>query len=422
MPKQGPVEGPYTWTADFSGAIDLPAVGMYGQAIDSDAAVNAGTLVHYSAGGPADRPGLKTIHANMESYDSVVTYGWEIGSPLTLTIDDPDTSLTPDLAIVREFAEDPFFFNIAEWLTIEAGQTVSVTDGTTTVEHVVGPLRITSADRATGVVTGIATPGLPVELIPTDGEDFLGVYYTDPASNGSWQIQAPAGVLSAADWLMSNQFETADPNEDSETQYDWYFAQPSMNVCVNCDSVEGFDWPSGAEVTLTIDDPDTPDTDYQDTETVGADPAGSVGNIGFVFADSFDVLPGHIVALDDGQTHLSHTVQTVEVTTVDAAADTISGTADAGDQIRVFANPEYGGHDVTSRPKRTAPGLRRLPGSWISFQVSLAGPKKVIPTPMFLREQHTHGTSRKLAWCSAASARLWTTTQSTSPPPAGRCH
>lgn len=230
VPKQGPVEGLYTWVADFSGHIDLPTVGMHGQAIDSDADVNAATLVHYSAGGMADSPGLKTIRANLESYDSVFTYGWEIGSLLKLTIEDPDTPASPDLVTSQEFSEDPWFFDVAEWITIEPGQQVSLTDGTTTVDHLVGPLQIASADRATDVVTGIAAPGVPVELIPTDGEDFLGVYYTDPEADGSWQIRVPAGMLATAKSLTSNQFETADPNEDSETQYDWYFPEPSGYV------------------------------------------------------------------------------------------------------------------------------------------------------------------------------------------------
>ena len=43
----------------------------------------------------------------------------------------------------------------------QTGHQVALTDGATTLEHIVGPLQITSADRATDVVTGGGIHGIP---------------------------------------------------------------------------------------------------------------------------------------------------------------------------------------------------------------------------------------------------------------------
>jgi hypothetical protein len=359
-------DGTGAWTADVGGeGFDIvPGTAVYVFQADED--WDQTQIDFYVA--MEERPGLKTISANLESYDAVFTFGWQIGSLLTLTIEDPDTPLSPDLVTTREFSEDLFFFNIAEWIAIEPGQLVSLTDGTTTVEHVVGPLQITSADRATDAVEGIAIPGIPVELIPAPAGD---AFYVDPEADGTWQIELPAGTLSAAEWLMSNQFESLDPGEDSETQYDWYFPNPAMVVAVNRDAVEGFEWPEGADVRLTIDDPGTAlSPDFTAKETVGTDPAGSAGNVGFVFADEFDVRPGHLVTLDDGQTLLSHVVQTVEVTDVDSAADTVSGTADPGDVITVTVIPEL------ADPQPVVQATTQPDGTWVA---SFAGVFDLVP-------------------------------------------
>jgi hypothetical protein len=359
-------DGTGAWTADVGGeGFDIvPGTTVYVYQADEDWDQ---TQIDFHVE-MEERPGLKTIRANLESYDSVFTFGWQIGSLLTLTIEDPDTPLSPDLVTSQEFSGDAIFFNIAEWIAIEPGQEVSLTDGTTTVDHVVGPLQITSADRATDVVAGIASPGSRVELIPAPGEE---AFYVDPEADGTWQIELPAGTLAAADWVMSNQAESIDPDEDSETQYDWYFPSPGMVVAVNRDAVEGFEWPEGADVTLTIDDPDTSlSPDFTANETVGNDPAGSAGNVGFVFADEFDVRPGHVVTLDDGQTLLSHVVQTVEVTNVDIAADTVSGTADPGDVITVIVIPEL------ADPQPVVQATTQPDGTWVA---SFAGVFDLVP-------------------------------------------
>lgn len=115
-----------------------------------------------------------------------------------------------------------------------------------------------------------------------------------------------------------------------------------FTVFVNADQALGVDWPQGAAVTLSIDDPFTSlSPDFTATESVGAE-----SYVRFAFEDEFDVRPGHVVTMDDGQTLISHVVQTVEVSGVDVAADTVSGTADPGDMIEVIIYPEFGGEFV----------------------------------------------------------------------------
>ncbi len=115
---------------------------------------------------------------------------------------------------------------------------------------------------------------------------------------------------------------------------------PKFGVGVDSDGVEGFDWPEGAVVTLEIDDPVTAATpDFTASQLVAA---GSGGIVPFQFAGEYDVKAGDVVTMYDGEPvfSTSHQVQTVQITGVDVVADTVSGTADAGDEITVHLFPE----------------------------------------------------------------------------------
>lgn len=97
------------------------------------------------------------------------------------------------------------------------------------------------------------------------------------------------------------------------------------------DWVDGNFWPIGVLVTLTIDDPFTGVVvDHMDTQTVTES-----GQFRFELGGAFDIQPGHIVVVTDGVTTKEHIVTNLAVTSVDTQSDTVSGTADAGDQIEV---------------------------------------------------------------------------------------
>src|SRR5574341_652113 len=104
------------------------------------------------------------------------------------------------------------------------------------------------------------------------------------------------------------------------------------------EAVEGWEWPEGAVVHLAIDDLTTaasPDFEQDGTMamTTWGDPRTCVS---FDFADTYDLKMGDIVMVTDGTTGRTHVVRSLSVTEVDAAADTVAGTADAGAVIQVW--------------------------------------------------------------------------------------
>jgi hypothetical protein len=120
-------------------------------------------------------------------------------------------------------------------------------------------------------------------------------------------------------------------------------SDPFLDVNPANNSVTGIDWPLGEEVTLTIDVPGTGEpVDYSDTGTPGTapwDPESTWVTFGVV---GLLLEPGHIVTMTDGVTTEEHIVTSLTITEVDQAANTVSGTAEAGSEVvvRVF-EPEF---------------------------------------------------------------------------------
>ena len=118
-------------------------------------------------------------------------------------------------------------------------------------------------------------------------------------------------------------------------------ASPTLFVSVTAGIFEGGvfgdNWPLGASVTVTIDDPDTVGIDYTDTQT--AQVADWDLNATFVEfnTNGFAIEPGQVVDMTDGTTTKTHTVTNVTITEVSANADTVAGTANAGTEVVVRA-------------------------------------------------------------------------------------
>ncbi len=266
---------------------------------------------------------------------------WQPGSSVQVDIDDPAVPGDVDFTTTLPTDDNGRFEAFDLPFDIQPGQHVTVTQGDYLKTHDVIDLTIDDVDLAADTVSGTGAAETTTVVNTGTSDVTISVQVTSD-TNGAWTADLSADI----DLVPGMGFYVFQVDEDGDhTQVDLNppFPQPSMSVCVNCESVEGFDWPAGVPVTLTIDDPATPtQPDYSAVETVGTDPAGSAGNVGFVFQGAFDVQAGHLVTLDDGLTQITHVVQTVEVTAVDAAADTVSGTAEPGDEIRVYTNPEHG--------------------------------------------------------------------------------
>jgi hypothetical protein len=90
-------------------------------------------------------------------------------------------------------------------------------------------------------------------------------------------------------------------------------------------------WTPGATISLTIEDGSG--VVYSDSQTADTD-----GNFQFNLWNVFDLEPGHFVTVSDGTTTKTHTVIDVEVTSIDTDNDQVSGSANPGAQVRVWAS------------------------------------------------------------------------------------
>lgn len=117
------------------------------------------------------------------------------------------------------------------------------------------------------------------------------------------------------------------------------------------DAVEGWEWPEGSTVSLSIEDLNTaisPDftgqadaavTDWGDPRTY----------FRIDFAGAYDLKVDDVVTLSYETTTRSHTVKNLAITNVDAVADTITGSADAGVLVQVWPH----GYDVVATVNAT---------------------------------------------------------------------
>jgi hypothetical protein len=114
---------------------------------------------------------------------------------------------------------------------------------------------------------------------------------------------------------------------------------PTAQVVLNNQQVHCSDWPLGATLTLTIDDPTTGvGIDYSDTKVVGSVIPPDETFVLFDLSGHFEVKPGFSVTVTDGITPKALSVRFLKITLVDAQADKIYGQADPGVQIRVWVS------------------------------------------------------------------------------------
>ena len=113
------------------------------------------------------------------------------------------------------------------------------------------------------------------------------------------------------------------------------------------DAVEGWEWPDGAEVQLTIDHAPGFWSSGISQVTTWGDPRTYVR---IEFGQNYDLQPGDEVTLTYGEIRRSHVVQNLAVTAADAASDTVAGTADPGAALQVWPH----GYDQVATIQTTA--------------------------------------------------------------------
>ena len=208
---------------------------------------------------------------------------------------------------------------------------------------VVSELEITGYDLVDDTVLGsaaIASPGINVHVNACEAGGPGGCADRDVVADtgtGDWTADF------TGDWdiMPGTWMDSHESDDDGDiTSFGTHVPSPPtpyFSVRANRDTVEAYDWPMGASLDLSIDDPSTgPDPDYTETQTVtGYDPGDlSKTLVEFRPVDSsFDVLPGFLVTLDDSTTLKEHTVTGLEITGFDLDDDTYTGLATPGADV-----------------------------------------------------------------------------------------
>lgn len=278
-----------------------------------------------------------------------VVEGWEWprDALVHLAIDDPATELSPDYEQDGMVIPAPWDSSI-DWLWIDfsglydlkPGDLVTLTHGTTTRTHIVQSLAVSAVDGTADRVAGSADTGALVYVWPYENGDLQVAALT---INHSWLadfsdlFDLVAGACGRSEIL---------DEASNATAVDWCVPNTRLTAFPESDAVEGWEWPLGAVVHLTIDDPGTvASPDFEQDGTMTLLPWDDRPFVHIDFAGEYDLKLGDIVSLSDAVTARTHTVRNLAVSNVDASADTVSGTADAGSTVYAHIHG-VGGSDV----------------------------------------------------------------------------
>ncbi len=115
--------------------------------------------------------------------------------------------------------------------------------------------------------------------------------------------------------------------------------QPNFSVRMSAQQVHGYQWTADVPVDLTIDDPSSgPDVDYSAQampQPAEWDPSQTFVWFAPLEDEGFVIEPGFVVELAQDGVVKSHIVQDLEVGSVDAESDTVSGVAPADARVEV---------------------------------------------------------------------------------------
>ncbi len=263
-------------------------------------------------------------------YDYVRTQGWPEGTELTLTISGLGGPYTTNA--VSEPISSNFYL---QGYDIQPGNTLTVSGGGTTKILLVGSVAVTSVDPAADTVSGTAVTGTQVNVWVCDNTHCAN---RNPYADGSGNWTAnfselePNGDGSTFDLVPGtrggvNQFD----NDGDWTEADWRVLNPpvfnpSIQASTVYDYVRTQGWPEGTELTLTISGLGGPYTTNAVSEPISSN----------FYLQGYDIQPGNTLTVSGGGTTKILLVGSVAVTSVDPAADTVSGTAVTGTQVNVW--------------------------------------------------------------------------------------
>ena len=334
-----------TWTADFSQPVDDGgegwgdtadiAPGTHGSAWDRDDENNS-TVAHWHVANP---------HFNVDpGHDSLWGHDWPEGAILTVDVD--GTVVADDVEVYSDWEEHggpgDFAFHDSGF-DFQAGQhvTISSDDPPVSKSHTITDLTITDIDEAGDTVSGTTDSDAGSEVeVHLDGHDGWRMRRAEVASDGTWTADFSQPVDDGGEgWgdtadigpgTHGNAHERDDDGDGTFTH--WHVANPHFNVNPWHNSVWGHEWTPGA--TLTIEANGTVVADDVEVEEWGDFDIWDLEH-------DFEAGQTVTVTSDDDPPHVkTHVITALEVTEVDAEANTVAGTTDSdpGSEVEVYVH------------------------------------------------------------------------------------
>jgi len=128
-------------------------------------------------------------------------------------------------------------------------------------------------------------------------------------------------VVSQFGWAVGK--ASADPDPSFEVYMGYYLHETGF--------IQAYFWPAGSDLTIQVDDPNTPNLDFNRTVTVGDD-----GQAYIDISNDINIHTDFTVTLSDGAIQKSLTVS-LEITDVNTSDHTVSGHALPGSRVYTFA-------------------------------------------------------------------------------------
>jgi len=276
-------------------------------------------------------------HPQNNYNDQIAGYGWKVGTTITLEIDDPANGIGTDYSDSQEAhiteAENisVTFFPGVDW-DLAPGHIITLSDGITTVTHVVQDLSIETIDIENDQIQGTAKP--VSEVMVWLESPYSHELRVKADASGHWQanftgigdiIEASTGAVAQND---------IPPSGSSHTRINWTFGHLHIEASLNEHIIGFYNFQPFGDLTFLVYHPETEELIY--TGLLETDEIGSA-----MFENHeklFFLEPGSLIVVRDNMTNkeTSLKMRFLSLDTFDTVNNTVEGQSNPGEIVTVY--------------------------------------------------------------------------------------